>query len=82
MPSFFRVGEYNLGKHDGSEADFQVERIFAHPSYDPKTQNNDVSLIKLQHPVSTNKHVLPVCMPRSGSDLPFGSSCFVTGSKK
>ena len=48
-----RVGEWNLNKIDGTERDFEVEKILVHPKWNPhepdwyKTFGNDIALVKL-----------------------------------
>uniref|UniRef100_A0A3Q2QZD8 Serine protease 56 n=1 Tax=Fundulus heteroclitus TaxID=8078 RepID=A0A3Q2QZD8_FUNHE len=56
----------------------KVNRIIAHPKFNPKTFNNDIALVELTSPVVLSEHVTPVCLP-SGVDPPTGSPCLVAG---
>ncbi|KAG8176249.1 hypothetical protein JTE90_021347 [Oedothorax gibbosus] len=41
--------------------------------------NHDISLIKMNAPITFNKGVHPVCLPQQGWGLGAGSACFVSG---
>lgn len=46
--------------------------IHIHPEYNnPNLMdfNNDIALIKLQHPVTFTRSVMPLCLPEEGSKL-------------
>uniref|UniRef100_A0A3Q2TPP1 Peptidase S1 domain-containing protein n=1 Tax=Fundulus heteroclitus TaxID=8078 RepID=A0A3Q2TPP1_FUNHE len=63
---------------DPDEQVLKVNRIIAHPKFNPKTFNNDIALVELTSPVVLSEHVTPVCLP-SGVDPPTGSPCLVAG---
>lgn len=72
-----RVGEHNRNSREGSEQDLRVSRVVKHPSYNPRTMNNDIAMFKLAQPVRFNKYVQPACLPTG--DAPVGSTCYITG---
>jgi len=72
-----RVGEHDWYQRTGSEVDIQVARVVRHPSYNPRTFENDVALFKLSRPAQYNRYVQPVCLP--SSEVAPGSTCVLTG---
>uniref|UniRef100_A0A3P9HP90 Peptidase S1 domain-containing protein n=1 Tax=Oryzias latipes TaxID=8090 RepID=A0A3P9HP90_ORYLA len=56
-----------------------VSKIIVHPNYDSRTNNNDLTLLKLASPVTFNDYIRPVCLAAAGSDFPGGTSSWVTG---
>jgi len=72
-----RVGEHDRNRREGSEKDMRVSRVVKHPSYNPRTMNNDIAMFKLAQPVQFNQYVKPACLP-SGS-APVGTKCYITG---
>merc|ERR1711962_1906226 len=78
-PSRFsvRVGEHDTRKSEGSEAEYRVKRVFAHPRYQrPSSLNNDIAVFELEKPIQFNKYVSPVCLP--DADAPVGTDCYIT----
>lgn len=45
----------------------QVQRIFAHPSYDYFSHNNDIALVKFNLPLSFTVFVNAICVPSMGT---------------
>jgi len=72
-----RVGEHDFNRVEGSEVDHQVERVFRHPNYNPRTFENDIAIFKLARPVKYNRFVKPACLPSGVVSV--GSSCYITG---
>jgi len=72
-----RVGEHNMRSREGTEVDIQAERIVQHPSYNPRTLDNDIALIKVNRPIMFNNNVQPVCL--TPSEFRAGSNCYITG---
>ena len=67
-----------MNGHEGYEQFIPIETIIKHPYYFPDGGNDyDLALIKLQSPLTYNKHVRPVCLPKF--DFPSGTNCYVTG---
>ena len=77
----------DLGQHDVTSATEAVlvrkyvAEIHIHPAYDPDWHNNDLALLKLQHPLdfSTVPHVRPICLPVSSSKTFSGYGAMVAG---
>uniref|UniRef100_A0A8V5HE51 Uncharacterized protein n=1 Tax=Melopsittacus undulatus TaxID=13146 RepID=A0A8V5HE51_MELUD len=48
-----------------------VQKMVAHPSYDPTTKDNDIMLMKLLTPVTITDRIQPIpvasCLPRPGT---------------
>ncbi|XP_012882786.1 PREDICTED: transmembrane protease serine 2 isoform X1 [Dipodomys ordii] len=57
----------------------RVERVISHPSYDPKSKNNDIALFKLQTPLMLSDRVKPVCLPNPGLMLDPEQQCWISG---
>lgn len=56
-----------------------VEKVIVHPSYETKTKNFDVALMKLRVPLAFNDKVRPVCLPNPGLQLAPRQSCWISG---
>merc|ERR1712212_579967 len=78
-PSSFsvRVGDHDTRKSEGTEATYQVKRVYKHPSYNPRQLDYDIALFELARPITFNKYVSPVCLP--SADPPVGTKCYITG---
>ena len=71
------VGEHNTQRSEGSEAEYRVKRIHAHPDYQlPTSLNNDIAMFELEKPIQFNNFVQPVCLP--DKDVPVGTECYIT----
>ncbi|TRY56323.1 hypothetical protein DNTS_031855 [Danionella cerebrum] len=55
-----------------------VERIVMH-NFDPKTNDNDVALMKLTFALTITSDVRPVCLPNKGQFFTAPRECYVTG---
>jgi secreted trypsin-like serine protease len=78
-PSSFkvRVGEHDRNKKEGSEMDYQVERVVKHENYNRYKLDADIALFKLAKPIVFGKYVQPVCLPSANVDP--GHDCYITG---
>jgi len=79
-PHYFSVvvGEHDRYNREGSEAEYQVEKVIMHQSYQrPSPLNNDIAVFKLAKPIQFNRYVSPVCLP--DQDVPVGTECYITG---
>ncbi|KAG7323354.1 hypothetical protein KOW79_013056 [Hemibagrus wyckioides] len=71
---------HNLVAEDGSEQVLNVSKIIANPTYNPKTYNGDVMLLKLSQPAVLNAYVQPAPLPdESTPPLDAGTTCTVSG---
>ncbi|XP_042277558.1 chymotrypsin B [Thunnus thynnus] len=73
------------GEHDkgyGSNEDVQVlkpAKVFTHPRWNPRTINNDITLIKLATPARLGTNVSPVCLAESADVFAPGMTCVTSG---
>jgi len=74
------LGDFNRKDIDGDEQVYRARRAFHHPEWMRPTQlNHDVALIELDRPARFNEHVMPICLPKIGEDVPVGRTCYITG---
>ncbi|XP_050964073.1 ovochymase-1 [Labeo rohita] len=72
------VGMHNLENvNESCHQTIEVEKIISHKDYNPKTNENDIALVKLESPLQFNECVRPVAI--LNGDLPPQESCTVTG---
>lgn len=71
------LGDHHIWMHEGTEQYMAVNAIYWHQSYDYKTLDYDIMLMKLAHPVTVNQYVKPVALPRA-CPTP-GVMCTVSG---
>lgn len=45
----------------------RVKTVVSHPSFDPKTFEYDLALLKFAEPIKYERNILPVCVP-TGND--------------
>lgn len=57
------LGEFDTKVEDGHEAKHLVEQVLVHRHYMSQTFHNDISLIKLQKPITFTDYILPACLP-------------------
>uniref|UniRef100_A0AAY4CGD0 Peptidase S1 domain-containing protein n=2 Tax=Denticeps clupeoides TaxID=299321 RepID=A0AAY4CGD0_9TELE len=62
-----------------NEVGVAVSHIIKHPAYDPRTNDNDITLLRLSSSVTFTDYVRPVCL--ASSDSTYGSkvSYWITG---
>ncbi|XP_008412736.1 trypsin-3 [Poecilia reticulata] len=80
-PSYLMIvvlSEHNLREMEGYEQIFGVSKIYVH-SYNYKTFNNDIMLIKLDRPAVLNAYVQPVKLPDENTPPLRGNLCTVSG---
>ncbi|XP_037687370.1 transmembrane protease serine 2 isoform X2 [Choloepus didactylus] len=58
---------------------YKIEKVISHPSYDSKTKNNDIALMKLQVPLTFTDKIRPVCLPNPGLKLEPTQPCWISG---
>ncbi|CAH1255088.1 PRSS2 [Branchiostoma lanceolatum] len=71
------VGDHDLSRNEGTEQSVHGSQIIVHPNYNDNTLNNDIMLIKLQHPVTLNSRVRAASLP--SSMVSDGTTVTVTG---
>ncbi|KAK4805339.1 hypothetical protein QYF61_021886 [Mycteria americana] len=66
-----RLGKHNLYTREWGEAQKMVQKLVAHPDYDPTTKDNDIMMIKLLTPVTLTSRIQPIpvasCLPEPGT---------------
>ncbi|XP_016382691.1 trypsin-2-like [Sinocyclocheilus rhinocerous] len=72
-----RLGKHNIAVDESSEQSIPSERVIRHPQFNYSTIDNDIMLIKLRKPVTLNKFVKPVDLPKSCA--PPDTMCRVSG---
>jgi len=76
------TGETDRTKNEGTEAEYQVEGLWMHPSYNAQRRlNNDIAVLKVNRDIAFNKYVQPVCLPNKVVSTGY-SKCFITGFGK
>ncbi|XP_062842183.1 trypsin [Trichomycterus rosablanca] len=74
------LSEHDLSKKEGLEQVFNVSRTLVYYTYNYRTFDNDIMLLKLNQPAELNANVQPAKLP--GSDTPAlygGMTCSVSG---
>ncbi|KAK2870917.1 hypothetical protein QQF64_002016 [Cirrhinus molitorella] len=56
-----------------------VSRIVKHSNFEPRTNENDIALMKLTHPLTMTSNVRPVCLPNEGMYFDAPRECYITG---
>ena len=57
----------------------KVKNVIAHPSYNPRTIDNDIALLELSVPVTYNRWVKPACLPSEDVEGKPNQYCYITG---
>uniref|UniRef100_A0A8C1K187 trypsin n=1 Tax=Cyprinus carpio TaxID=7962 RepID=A0A8C1K187_CYPCA len=71
------LGRHNLQTNENTEQKIKVEKIIPFPKYNDRPHNNDIMLIKLKKPVTFNKYVKPIRLPKKCPSV--GEKCLVSG---
>ncbi|XP_060092916.1 trypsin I-P38-like [Heteronotia binoei] len=72
-----RLGEHSLSINDGSEQYINSANVIRHPSYNSRTLDNDIMLIKLSTPATLNSRVSAITLP--SSCVTTGTQCLISG---
>ena len=59
---------------------FRLRQLFKHEGFSMRNLRNDVALLQLAGSISPSPKVNTVCLPASGSRIPAGSRCYITGN--
>ncbi|NXK53240.1 TRY1 protein, partial [Chauna torquata] len=72
-----RLGEYDLGRLDGTEQLRLARRLIRHPNYNYTTQEHDLMLVQLRRPATLGPSVQTLAL---GTRCPAPSTpCLVSG---
>jgi len=76
-----KIGVFNKAKNnEPGEQVLGVSEIYINPKYDNMKTTYDITLLKLEKPVTFSDHISPICLPAQNETLPDdGSPVFVTG---
>ena len=66
-------------KDEGSEQTVNIRKLYLHPSYDSKSNDNDIALVRLEEPLTFNEEVKSICVPASDTKTPQGKQCSIAG---
>ncbi|XP_040548663.2 serine protease 57 isoform X1 [Gallus gallus] len=73
------LGAHSLEQPEESQQVFGVEESIAHPLYNPRTVDNDIRMLRLNHTATLNAFVKRIRLPRPRIDLKPGTLCSVVG---
>ncbi|XP_059118562.1 chymotrypsin-like protease CTRL-1 [Peromyscus eremicus] len=76
---FVVLGEYDRSSNAEPVQVLSISKAITHPSWNPTTMNNDVTLLKLASPAQYTRRISPVCLASSNEALPAGLTCVTTG---
>lgn len=82
---FVRLGQHNLNSTDSNEkpTTIQIKTSYVHHNHNGITLDNDIALLRLEHPVdleSSDSSICLVCLPeRNSQGMEAGKRCTVTG---
>jgi len=73
------AGAHELTNQAEGEQTVEYEDWVNHEDFDPKTLENDISVMKLAKPIKFGKTTQPACLPQAGEKLPEGTPGLVAG---
>ncbi|XP_073736209.1 chymotrypsin-like protease CTRL-1 isoform X1 [Callorhinus ursinus] len=73
------LGEYDRSSKAEPLQVLSISKAITHPSWNPTTLNNDLTLLKLASPAHYTKRISPVCLASPDEALPAGLKCATTG---
>ncbi|KAM4800923.1 chymotrypsin-like protease CTRL-1 [Urocitellus parryii] len=76
---FAVLGEYDRSSNTEPVQVLSISKAITHPSWNPTTLNNDLTLLKLASPARYTTYISPVCLASSNEALPQGLTCVTTG---
>ena len=71
------AGEHDFSVDEGTEQVADVVSIVQHEGYVRSSLKNDISLLKISHPLNFDKYVQPVTLPEQGEE--FTGTALVSG---
>uniref|UniRef100_G1MGT5 Proteasome 20S subunit beta 10 n=1 Tax=Ailuropoda melanoleuca TaxID=9646 RepID=G1MGT5_AILME len=73
------LGEYDRSSNAEPLQVLSISKAITHPSWNPTTLNNDLTLLKLASPAQYTNRISPVCLASPDEALPAGLKCATTG---
>ncbi|KAB5583774.1 hypothetical protein PHYPO_G00099500 [Pangasianodon hypophthalmus] len=73
------LGKQTLIGSNPYEVSRGVSKIIRHPKYNGFTNDNDITLLRLNSAVTFTDYIRPVCLAGQESNFPDGTSCWITG---
>ncbi|XP_059986956.1 chymotrypsinogen 2 isoform X2 [Lagenorhynchus albirostris] len=73
------AGEFDQGSDAEDIQVLKIAKVFKNRRYNPFTNSNDITLLKLATPARFSKTVSAVCLPSANDDFPAGTLCATTG---
>ncbi|XP_030719190.2 chymotrypsinogen 2 isoform X1 [Globicephala melas] len=73
------AGEFDQGSDAEDIQVLKIAKVFKNRRYNPFTNSNDITLLKLATPARFSKTVSAVCLPNANDDFPAGMLCATTG---
>ena len=74
------VGAHRRTGSTAVQQTFRLKKLFKHEQFSMRHLRNDIALLQLYRPISASSKVNTVCLPSSGSRIPTGTRCYITGS--
>ncbi|XP_053305207.1 acrosin-like [Spea bombifrons] len=56
-----------------------IKELIVHEKYNPKSQSNDIALLRLNKPIAFNEYIQPACLPAKQAILSKMDDCYVAG---
>ncbi|XP_075467910.1 trypsin-like [Ascaphus truei] len=72
-----RLGEHNIFVNEGTEQFINSAKVIRHASYNSRTLDNDIMLVKLASAATLNSYVNAVALPTGCASA--GTSCLISG---
>ena len=74
------VGAHQRTGSTAVQKTFRLKKLFKHEQFSMRHLRNDIALLQLAGSVSVSSKVNTVCLPSSGSRIPAGRQCYITGT--
>ncbi|XP_072539162.1 serine protease 27-like [Salminus brasiliensis] len=73
------LGKQTLEGPNPNQVQRRVRQVIRHPNYVSATNDNDITLLRLDTSVTFTNYIIPVCLAASGSSFPAGTKSWITG---
>ncbi|XP_034425173.1 chymotrypsinogen A-like isoform X2 [Hippoglossus hippoglossus] len=73
------LGRFNQSGSNPNEVSRTIAQVKCHPSYNSRTYENDICLLKLSSPVNFTTYIQPVCLAGANSTIHSGLITWVAG---